>query len=284
MNIHKQVAGVVILYHPDEIVVENVNSYVNQVDRLFVVDNSVNQDVLIAQYLCSNNSVEYIINSENLGVAAALNIGTQKAIQAGYSYLLTMDQDSKAPPNLVSELLKVIDSDRRIGIVSPLHSNKFDTHLKRQDNITEEMIVMASGNLLSLEVCQKIGFFREDFFIDYVDIEYCIRVNFNNFKVLKVNNIILEHNEGNLSKKKFLFWTFYPSNNYPTRLYYKTRNLLYLRAIYKRKFPRPLKSEYSAYLRNVAKIILFEKQKLLKFKMILIGVKDYLTKKKGRIF
>jgi rhamnosyltransferase len=195
-----------------------------------------------------------------------------------------MDQDSKAPQNLVSELLKVIETDKRIGIVSPLHSNKFDTHLKKQEKITQEMIVMTSGNLLSLDVCQKIGTFRQDFFIDYVDIEYCIRMNYNNYKVLKVNNIILEHNEGNLSEKKFLFWTFYPSNNPPTRLYYKTRNLLFLRDIYKRKFPQPLKSEYNAYLRNVAKIILLEKQKFLKFKMILNGVMDYLKKKKGREF
>lgn len=284
MIIHQKVAGVVILYDPEEVVVENINSYINQVDRLFIIDNSLKQKVLITEYTHSKNNVEYIINSENLGVAASLNIGAQKAIEAGYSYLLTMDQDSKAPANLVSELLKAIESDEKIGIVSPLHSNKYDTHLKQKEKITEEMIVMTSGNLLSLKVYQEIGTFREDFFIDYVDIEYCIRMNFKKFKVLSINNIILEHNEGNLSKKIFFPRTFYPSNNPPLRLYYKTRNLLYLRNIYKKNYPHPLKTEYDAYLRNVAKIILFEKQKFLKCRMILTGIIDYLKKRTGRKF
>jgi rhamnosyltransferase len=284
MTVHPKVAGVVVLFNPEESILENIDSYINQVGKLFVVDNSLNQKPFIQVFARSKNNLEYIYNGDNIGVAAALNIGVKKAIESGYAFLLTMDQDSKAPQNLVSELLKVIETDKRIGIVSPLHSNKFDTHLKKQEKITQEMIVMTSGNLLSLDVCQKIGTFRQDFFIDYVDIEYCIRMNYNNYKVLKVNNIILEHNEGNLSEKKFLFWTFYPSNNPPTRLYYKTRNLLFLRDIYKRKFPQPLKSEYDAYLRNVAKIILLEKQKFLKFKMILNGVMDYLKKKKGREF
>jgi hypothetical protein len=67
-------------------------------------------------------------------------------------------------------------------------------------------------------------------------------------------------------------------------MYYKTRNLLYLRDIYKKKFPHLLKIEYNAYLRNVVKIFLFEKQKSPKLRMIFSGMIDYLKKTKGRKF
>jgi rhamnosyltransferase len=279
-----KIAAVVVLYNPYQNVIENINSYLNQVEHLYIVDNSVKPDSFISGFAESKDKVEYIFNNGNLGVASALNIGAKKAIEYGYSFLLTMDQDSKAPADLVENLLKIAEADGQIGIVSPLHSNKFGTHFKSGENITKEMIVMTSGNLLSLNAYRRIGTFRDDFFIDYVDIEYCIRMNYNNFKVISVNNIILEHDEGNLSRRKFFFKTFYPSNNIPSRLYYKTRNLFYLRDTYRKKYPQPLKTEYDAYLRNVVKIFLFEKQKFLKFRMILSGFWDYLHGKKGRKF
>jgi len=280
----KIVAGVVVLYNPSHSVIENINSYITQIERLYIVDNSDNPNEFLFEFINSNSKCDYIFNDGNLGVAAALNIGAKKAIDSGYSYLLTMDQDSKAPADLVEYLLKIAEDDDQIGIVSPLHSNKFDTHIKSREHITEEMIVMTSGNLLSLNAYKQIGAFRDDFFIDYVDIEYCIRMNYENFKVLMANEIILEHDEGNLSRRKFLSKTFYLSNNVPSRLYYKTRNLFYLRDMYRKNYPQQLKTEYDAYLRNVVKIFLFEKQKLLKFRMILLGFWDYLLGRKGRKF
>ncbi|MCW8805861.1 MAG: glycosyltransferase family 2 protein [Ignavibacteriaceae bacterium] len=280
----KIVAGIVVLYNPSHSVIENINSYITQIERLYIVDNSDNPNKFLFEFINSNSKCDYIFNDGNLGVAAALNIGAKKAIESGYSYLLTMDQDSKALADLVENLFKIAQADKQIGIASPLHSNKFDTHIKSREPITEEMTVMTSGNLLSLNAYKQIGAFRDDFFIDYVDIEYCIRMNFNNFKVLSVNNIILEHDEGNLSRRKFLSKTFYPSNNVPSRLYYKTRNLFYLRNTYRKIYPQPLKTEYDAYLRNIVKVFLFEKQKLLKFRMILLGFWDYLRGKKGRKF
>lgn len=35
-----KLAGVVILYHPDENIVENINSYITDIDFLYIVDNS----------------------------------------------------------------------------------------------------------------------------------------------------------------------------------------------------------------------------------------------------
>ncbi|MGE5805803.1 MAG: glycosyltransferase [Ignavibacteria bacterium] len=281
----KRVAGVVVLYNPPEDVADIVSSYIHQVQFIYIIDNS--RERLPGSAPLINNyqdKIEYIFNGVNLGVAAAINLGARKAVNAGYSFLLTMDQDSKAPPNMVASLIEVADSKKNIGIVSPLHSNKFGTHLKFGSEAKEVMSVMTSGNLLSLAAFNKIGGFCEDFFIDYVDIEYCIRLNYFNFKVVQLGNIILEHDEANISEKRFFFRKFYPTNNVPFRMYYKTRNLLYLRERYKNEYPRLLRKEYDVYLRNFVKIILFEKQRLLKIKMIFLGVLDYFNKKKGRRF
>jgi len=276
------VAGIVVLYNPDRSVIDNINSYINQIDHLFIVDNSEKPVTSIRDFFETNQAATYVFNGGNLGVAAALNIGAKRAIEKGFSFLLTMDQDSKAPVSLVESLIKVAESRKDVGIVSPLHSNKFGTHLKLDKGNYEVMSVMTSGNLLSLDAYKKNGGFLDDFFIDYVDVEYCIRLNYNGFKVLRVNDVILEHNEANISQKNFFSRTYYPPNFQPFRLYYKTRNLLYLRQIYKRKFPYPLKEEYKIFVMNFLKILLYENHKLLKIKMILLGIWDYLNKRKGR--
>jgi len=278
-----KVAAVVILYHPSDVVYENIESYREQVDILFVYDNSESKNFSLVEKLRYKQNITYIDNLTNKGVAEVLNKAAEKAFDLGYDFLLTMDQDSNAPKDLVKILFEKAIESEKIGIVSPLHSNKYNTHLisVRTDE-KKVMTVMTSGNLLSLKVFKKIGGFCNYFFIDYVDIEYCIRMNFYGYDVIKINNVVLKHDEGNLTRRKFLSKIYFPINNHPQRIYYKTRNLLYLRKIYKKKYPYPLRTEYSVYFRNIGKMILFENQKLLKMSMIFLGILDYIRGQKGR--
>lgn len=279
-----KIAGLVVLYNPAKDVAENINSYIDQINHLFIVDNSVKENSNLISKIRTYEKVSYIYNNRNIGIASALNLGVREALVNDYAFLLTMDQDSKAIPSMVDSLLQVFDKDEKIGIVSPLHSNKFSTHLRFTKPFEKLDVVMTSGNLLSLKAYQEVGPFPDDYFIDYVDIEYCLRLKLNGYLVYRLNEIVLEHSEADLSVKKILNKKFYPHNHKPFRLYYKTRNLLYLRKSYKRKFPKQLKIEYNSYIRTVVKIVLFEKQKLLKAKMILLGIKDYLLGKTGPKF
>lgn len=275
------VCGVTILYNPQHEVINNINSYVEQVDYLLLLDNSDTPSYFINDYFQNIKKVNYVFNKGNYGVAKALNLGAKKAIEYGYQYLLTMDQDSKAPLNLVEELLKTALKNGKVGIVSPLQSNKYDTHLRLADSI-DILRVMTSGNLLSLEVYKIVGDFCEAFFIDYVDIEYCMRLKYKNFDVIRLNNVVLEHNEANIVEKQLFFKKYYPTNNLPFRWYYKTRNLLYLRKKYKNIFPAACKEEVDTFVRNFAKVILFEENKFSKVKMMMIGLLDYVKGMKGR--
>lgn len=281
--IKSDIAGVVILYNPDNSVYENIKSYEDQVNVLYIYNNSEMINPEFAEEFQKKSSTYYISNQTNLGVAKVLNDAANKAIEKGFSYLLTMDQDSKAPANLVERLSKKASESTQFGIVSPLHSNKFNTHLKEIKE-SEEYVdtTMTSGNLLSLNAYNSVGPFNEDFFIDYVDIEYCFRLKKNGYKIIKLNNLVLEHEEGNIFRKKMSSKVFYPINNAPIRYYYKTRNLLYLRKSYKSEFLKLLKIEYLVYIKNIGKMILFENQKFNKISMIVIGILDYIMKKKGK--
>ncbi|MBE0572451.1 MAG: glycosyltransferase family 2 protein [Ignavibacteriaceae bacterium] len=281
-NPFPSVAGVVVLFNPNKDIISNIESYVNQVSELFIVDNSEMESAIVKEYVASNKRINYFFNGENLGVAAALNIAARKAIEKKYSYLLTMDQDSTAPDQLVEVMLRTAIEYDKAGIVSPLHSNIFKTHQKHiNEGISKVDAVMTSGNLLSLDAYNSAGVFNEDFFIDYVDVEYCLRLKSKGFNIYKVNSIVLEHKEANISESKILNRKVYPTNNDPKRIYYKTRNLLYLNSIYRKECPKIVRDEIRVHIKNLAKILLLEKQKILKAKMALLGIRDYLIKRKG---
>ena len=86
--------GVVVWYNPADDVLNNINSYITEIEKLYIIDNSKdNHNNLLADYKYQNKC-EYISLHKNLGLAYALNVGCKKAIKDSFDYVLTMDQDS----------------------------------------------------------------------------------------------------------------------------------------------------------------------------------------------
>lgn len=71
--------GVLVLYNPDEHVWNNVQSYVESLRTLFVVDNSDSLNAHLITRLQSVDNIIYINLYGNKGVAAALNVGASRA-------------------------------------------------------------------------------------------------------------------------------------------------------------------------------------------------------------
>lgn len=282
---HKEIAAAVILYHPDDSVIFNLSSYVDQVDVIFAIDNTEKGHVkakFLAE-LTENKKIIYSPNNENLGIAKALNIGAHNAIQAGYKFLLTMDQDSRASPTMVADLVNCDATQNlsEIGIFSPFHSTATDPYPPAEDEYSQVLTAWTSGSLLSLEAYRATGLFSEDLFIDFVDHEYCLRLNLAGYKIFKVNNAILKHEIGNdLKRHKFLWTTPVASNHSALRRYYITRNRFQVASRFKKYFPDFFKEDLIFFWKELVVIFLFEKDRFQKYKMIFNGFLDY---KKGRV-
>ena len=78
-----KLAGVVVLYNPDQKVINNINSYIDELDTLYLVDNSSADN----STLFTHEKVEYIPLQKNTGIAHALNVGAKKAIDHNFHYL-----------------------------------------------------------------------------------------------------------------------------------------------------------------------------------------------------
>lgn len=274
-----KLAGLVVLYNPKETIMDTINNYINELDLLYLIDNSSNDN----SSLFKNKKIIYIPNKENLGIAVALNMGARKAIKDGYDWLLTMDQDSTFSADSLSKLIKYAYSldYEKVGIVSPWHHTKEVTNRPIKES-EELMDVMTSGNLLNLKIYEKLGGFKEWLFIDSVDIEYCLNLNKNGYKVIRYNESELIHELGDIKIVHILNRNLVCSNHNYIRRYYICRNVNYVAKMYEDIYP-----EYCNFIRNGLKgafrnILFFEKDKYRKLRNMIRGYKDFKKGVKGK--
>lgn len=275
-----KLSGTVIWYNPTPQDIYNIKSYIDDVDKLYIIDNS---DLYIKNdEILTNRNIEYIHMGGNIGIAKALNVAAKRAIKDGYSYLLTMDQDSKFKKNGIKKLVSFIeDNDMSyIGIVSPWHNTKLKDE-KPSKVIDNPLDVMTSGNIINLNIYKEIGGFKDFLFIDGVDIEYCLNLKSKNYKIVRINTVELEHSLGDIFYRKFLWKEFMCDNHNYIRIYYMMRNYRYIRKEYRNIAP-----EFCDRLVKIKgllfKIIFYEKDKLRKLRSIFLGIYDYKRKKYGK--
>jgi rhamnosyltransferase len=274
-----KIAGVVVLYNPEDDVLENIESYFRDLDVLFLVDNSESPNTVLIEKIKRIKKFSYMPNNANLGVARALNIGAREAMKYGADFLLTMDQDSRAAEVLVPHMLSVLKNmdESKVGIIAPVCVGRYECRDIRPEVPESEEVSSAitSGSLLNLNAYKVAGPFREDLFIDYVDHEYCLRLRLKGYKIMRVNSAVLIHRLGNPIRIYKLFRRRKLENHSPVRKYYITRNRLYVSRMYKADFPDFYREKRKLFRRDLRRLLLYESNKMEKLKMVLRGYLDY---------
>ena len=189
---------VTVAYNPPESIIQNL-----EIDFYphMVVDNSEQETIWLRDYCAEHNHV-YQWLGENLGIAKALNVGAEYAIENGFDYIVTMDQDSRLINLLLKQLSDYIanyTSKNNVAIFSPRHINEgVDLHQIKAE-VTNDFYAMSSGNFLNLSIWKQIGKFNEQLFIDMVDVEYYVRALIAGYQVLTVQRITMLHHMGHNS-------------------------------------------------------------------------------------
>ena len=276
------VAAVVVLYNPDANIVDNISSYIDFVEKVYVVDNSNFSNESLFQALPFTDKIEYVFNKGNLGIAKALNIGCQRAIQQGMKWILTMDQDSKflnLDHTIISQISKI--GDDRIALYYPTYLIKGVVYDKYIQENNAPIVVMTSGNFINLNVYTAIGGFEDKLFIDYVDIDYCLKIKAAGYTIALLQDAILTHELGHSKHVAFLSIRGIVTNHSSLRRYYITRNRMYVCKKHKNVSTIFSQTEKRTFINDILKIILFEDDKILKFKSIVKGYIDYRNNKFG---
>jgi rhamnosyltransferase len=270
-------AGAVVLYNPDNSVWDNINTYLSEVEVLYAVDNSEIYNEVLIEKIKNNSKIRYINNDRNLGIASALNIGARSALGNKYEWLLTMDQDSSFNDSSYFRAFDEYENKERIALFSPTHYQSQNSH---RDNIINSFatIVMTSGNILNLKAYTAIGGFTEKLFIDEIDHDYCLRAILKGFSIIQCN-IELKHTLGKPVYKNGKEITIH--NN--VRIYYITRNNLYIWKKYFIKFPVLILKRIRWYIEYAYNNISYSKKKSVTIKFMLKGFSHFACGRYGQL-
>src|SRR5437762_5458329 len=183
----ENVCAVVVTYFPEGDLLSRLQRLRPQVAQVVVVDNGTTGEAANSlQAAESELRITLIRNGCNLGIATALNQGAQWAAEQGYQWILTLDQDTESDPTMVESLTSVYRScefAEKVAVVGPNFRQAFNNKPfyefaeVGERSYRELKTVITSGSLTSLRAFQVIGGFREDFFIDCVDLEYCLGIS-----------------------------------------------------------------------------------------------------------
>lgn len=261
----ESVIALVILYNFDSSVVNNINSYYKCVDEVLLVDNSDN-NTYYNKLKDKLSQCSYISMNGNKGIATALNRGLEYAQSKKYDWALTMDQDSFFSTNIIREYFDVLEREKNDSIIILSPNYLFDRKKFKSYKGTKKIkYTMQSGNLLNIKLHNENGKFKDDFFIDCVDYEYCLRANKNGYKIIEVGTAVLKHSP---AKTKKIFGLKYGICS-PLRIYYQVRNLLWTSREY-----NCLKLKMIVYYKLFKILFLFGNKKEYISKFIW-AVKDY---------
>ena len=230
----KDVCAVLVTYHPDAEFAATVSGISEQVGAIVIVDNgSAAAELAMLREIAVDPAVALVLNSENLGLARALNMGIQRASALGYRWALLLDQDSRIERDMVKTLIAVHKSFPDKEHLAIIGSGFRERHRRSRkaakfeacgEEWDEVDVVITSGSLLSLEAYPNIGPFREDFFIDCVDTEYCARARAKGYRALKTRRPLMSHSIGRPTQHRLLWMKKWTSNHSADRRYYMARN------------------------------------------------------------
>jgi rhamnosyltransferase len=295
------VTPIVIWYNPknlgDNVAVQNILSYSKYFEKVIIVDNSNNNNRQLADKIINSY---YIPNFENLGIAKALNQGCVAAMATGYTWVMTMDQDSSwetdnltayldtvkslhetdshivsfAPETVSIKNIHSVLGDVKRSVLNTIKKQGSESSCKQNNEYEYVDRVISSGNILELAAWKAAGAFNELLFINDVDYELCYRCKNNGYKIVKILTCKMNHVDGQPQK------TFFPhaTSYHKERIYYLVRNKFYILAAH------PGFAKKYAYKKMVRRIIC-EKLFFFEFvdlKYVLQGIRDARSNRYGK--
>jgi len=180
--------------------------------------------------------ITLIESSKNLGFAGGNNLGID---QAKGAYLLFLNPDTEVTPDTIGNLVKALENDAKIGLVSPKikyqHSPKTIQYAgcKAMHPITlqakpigknqidngdfDQMMNTAYGHGAAMMtrrmVIDKVGKMNDQYFLYYEELDWCQRIRKAGYKILYAPTSVVWHKESMATGKQSPLKTYYLTRN-----------------------------------------------------------------------
>ena len=179
-----KVSVVVLNYNKPEDTLDCIQSVMKsdyQNLELIVVDNFSSESLFkVLEEKVKLLNIKLIRTRINLGYAGGNNVGIKNSTG---KYILILNDDVIIDDKLISELVKIVESDNSIGVVGPIvyrhETNEawFYTPKIKELNvdIVDVWLVVGCTLMIKRQVIEKIGLLDENFFMYHEEWDWCIR-------------------------------------------------------------------------------------------------------------
>lgn len=238
-----------VLYEPTPEFLANLARARALCSTMVVVDNSPEADLPLHERL-REEGIQVIFNRNRGGLAGAYNRGAEYLLARNCDVMFLLDQDTNIDASFFTGMMEAADA---LGAEEFLIGPKiYEVKLKkcmavfppekrfplpvRIDSRTAGMIstllVISSGSAISSTAYLRLGAFREDYFIECVDVEYSMRAASQNVPVYLNAGVTIQQTTGQIEKHGKLFTT----NHAAWRRYYGTRNAVHCLRLYRSRW------------------------------------------------
>lgn len=198
--------------------------------EIIIVDNGSKTPFELQENEKRNNII-LIRKEKNSGFTGGYNIGIKEALKRGADYVMAVNNDTTMHPDMIENMLKVLDSDPKIGLTVPkiyfskgqeFHKDRYkpeelgkifwyagghtdwanvksvhrgvdEVDHGQYDQIEEVTFATGCCMFFKREVLEKVGIFDDRYFLYYEDADLNERVQRAGYKVYYVPTAVLIH-------------------------------------------------------------------------------------------
>jgi len=231
--------------------------------QIIVVDNG-SVDESVGRLRERSSDYQLILSETNTGFTGGNNLGIERAMSIGADLIFLLNNDTLIESTAIERLVAAGQNDRSAGVVTPkifFHPERhllwaagtsFDQGTLMGKNVgyrsKDAAEYSRSGYLdyavgcalvIRREVIETVGALTEDYFANWEDVDFGLRVNRRGYKVLYEPSAIVWHKEA----------VAFGGMDNPQYVYYQTRSAFVFRHRWSRSFLNAVMahSHYAAY-------------------------------------
>lgn len=228
----------IVLYYPDKKKILDLIDICAQYEntKILLFDNSEDTQ----PFKFDNNKNIFLFKSpKNVGVGGAHYAACKMAETENFDFVLFLDQDSQLPSGFLTKMIfgfyRLQQLHPRLCAIGPSWSDprflgrqqtsKLKNNLRKilkAPNLSH--VLISSGMLIGVPTLKNIGYPKREYFIDLVDVEWCLRAKYKNYQVVELADVQMDHMLGEVK----LIRNSPLRYRKPMRYYFGIRNSFFL--------------------------------------------------------